>query len=68
VSSYSNNGFSLLGQVLANVTGQAYEEWISSTILKPLKMERSTFSKPKESSAVIPVSSDFDVDLGVGNP
>jgi CubicO group peptidase (beta-lactamase class C family) len=66
--SYSNIGFSLLGRVLANVTGQTYEEYISSSILKPLNMSQTTFTKPNESRSVIPNSSYFGVDLGVGNP
>jgi CubicO group peptidase (beta-lactamase class C family) len=66
--SYSNIGFALLGQALANVTGQKYEEYVSSSILKPLKMDQSSFTKPNESSAVIPDPSSFGVDLGVGNP
>jgi CubicO group peptidase (beta-lactamase class C family) len=66
--SYSNNGFALLGQVVANVAGQSYEEHIASTIFKPLNMTKSSFTAPNESSAVIPEHSYFGMDLGVGNP
>ena len=66
--SYSNIAFSLLGDVLANVTGQTYEAYITSSILKPLNMDQTTFTKPNESRRVIPDSSYFGVDFGAGNP
>ena len=39
---YSNYGYSVLGEVVAQASGQAYEAYIQANILKPLKMD-STF-------------------------
>ncbi|UCH63911.1 MAG: beta-lactamase family protein [Fidelibacterota bacterium] len=38
---YSNLGFSLLGNVIARVSGESYPDYIENHILKPLGMERS---------------------------
>ena len=65
--SYSNVGYDLLGQVLVNVTGQDYETYITESILKPLKMTHTTFSKPDEANSVIPDGSQFDFDLSIAN-
>ncbi|MCG3221594.1 MAG: serine hydrolase [Candidatus Heimdallarchaeota archaeon] len=41
---YWNGGFALLGQIIEKVSGKAYEEYIAENILKPLEMNRSTYS------------------------
>ncbi|WP_266366885.1 serine hydrolase domain-containing protein [Tellurirhabdus rosea] len=35
---YSNLGFALLGQIITNVSGKPYQQYITETILKPLGM------------------------------
>lgn len=40
---YSNLGFGLLGEVVARVSGQPYEKYVSSTILKPLGLTSTMF-------------------------
>ena len=69
-STYSNIAFELLGLVLANVTGQTYEDAIQKSILAPLKMSQSSFAQPPDDVAVLPKSEAwyFDVDEGVQNP
>lgn len=67
-ASYSNVGYDLLGLVLANVTGQKYEDYIFSSIIKPLGLTDTSFSTPNDSVGVIPADSYWGVDLGVGNP
>lgn len=42
---YFNSGYTLLGEIIEKVTKTPYEEYIRENILKPLKMERSTFLK-----------------------
>ncbi len=36
---YSNLAYALLGQIVARVTGQTYQRWITETILRPLGMK-----------------------------
>jgi CubicO group peptidase (beta-lactamase class C family) len=47
---YSNYGFAILGRVVANVSGQPYERYITERVLRPLGMTSTTL----ESSAVPP--------------
>ncbi|KAF7116146.1 hypothetical protein CNMCM5793_004166 [Aspergillus hiratsukae] len=69
-STYSNLAFELLGLVLANVTGTTYEEYITTSILNPLGMSQTSFSKPPDRVSVLPKGNAwyFDVDKGVENP
>lgn len=41
VFAYCNLGFSLLGNVIARVSGESYPDYVENHILKPLGMERS---------------------------
>lgn len=43
VSSYSNLGFCLLGHLAEVVTGQTYQELMSTLVFAPLRMNRTTF-------------------------
>ncbi|KJY00709.1 beta-lactamase family protein [Zymoseptoria brevis] len=71
-STYSNVNFDLLGLVIEQVTGMPYEEYIAESILKPLGMDSSSFSKPSDKYAVLPVvpgtGNYWDIDEGVQNP
>ncbi|MCW4027235.1 MAG: serine hydrolase [Candidatus Bathyarchaeota archaeon] len=40
---YFNAGFTLLGEIVTRVSKMPYEQYIKQSILKPLKMNRSTF-------------------------
>ena len=51
---YLNEGFALLGAIVAQVAGMSYTEYINEHILAPLGMERSLFSRAD-------VSADCDV-------
>ena len=44
---YSNLAFSLAGEIVAAVSGEAYEDYISNHILKPLKMTSTSLNLPK---------------------
>jgi CubicO group peptidase (beta-lactamase class C family) len=46
VPSYSNYGFSLAGYIVERVSGEKFERYIDNHILKPLKMNSSTFDQP----------------------
>ncbi|MCS7386696.1 MAG: serine hydrolase [archaeon GB-1867-005] len=42
---YLNEGYVLLGYIISKVSGIKYEEYVKEKILKPLKMNRTYFSK-----------------------
>jgi len=42
---YLNEGYALLGEIIERVSRMKYDEYIKERILKPLKMDRSTFLK-----------------------
>ena len=42
-SAYSNFGYMVLGAVIAEVTGESYEDYIAAHILKPAKMNQTSF-------------------------
>src|SRR5262245_24954036 len=46
IPSYSNYGFTLAGYIVERVSGEKFEHYIENHILKPLKMDHSTFDQP----------------------
>src|SRR5690349_10538834 len=46
IPSYSNYGFTLAGYIVEKVSGEKFERYIENHILKPLKMNNSTFDQP----------------------
>ena len=40
---YSNTGFDILGDVVAQVSGQAFEDYLQANVLTPLGMENSSY-------------------------
>ncbi len=46
ICAYSNYGASLAGYIVAEVSGQSFEEYITEHILTPLGMTHSTFVQP----------------------
>ena len=42
---YLNTGFTLLGEVVERVSKTSFEDYVAERILKPLRMDRSTFEK-----------------------
>jgi CubicO group peptidase (beta-lactamase class C family) len=42
---YLNEGYALLGEIIERVSGMKYQIYVKERILKPLKMNRSTFLK-----------------------
>lgn len=53
---YSNLGFSLLGEVVARVTGTEYERYVDEKVIRPLGLERTTWK------AVAPAAAGYFVD------
>jgi CubicO group peptidase (beta-lactamase class C family) len=46
-AAYSNLGYLALGEVVSEVSGSGYEEYVRDEILSPLGMERTGFSYPQ---------------------
>src|SRR5438874_2248218 len=46
IPSYSNYGFTLAGYIVERVSGEKFERYIDNHILKPLRMNSSTFDQP----------------------
>ena len=46
IPSYSNYGFTLAGDIVERVSGEKFERYVESHILKPLGMNSSTFDQP----------------------
>src|SRR5918998_4764216 len=46
-AAYSNLGYLVLGEVISEVTGASYEEYVREEILTPLGMVRTGFSYPE---------------------
>ncbi len=46
IPSYSNYGLTLAGYVVERVSGEKFERYIDNHILKPLRMNSSTFDQP----------------------
>lgn len=68
-TSYSNVGFDLLGQVISNVTGTSYEDYITMSIFNPLQLHESSFTAPDDSfAASAGPDSDWGHDEGSGSP
>ena len=42
---YYNSGYTVLGEIVAEVSGRSYAEYVSEHVLDPLGMDRSTFSR-----------------------
>jgi len=42
---YLNEGYVLLGEIIAKVSGQPYDQYITENILRPLEMSRSFFAE-----------------------
>lgn len=42
---YWNEGYTILGKIIEDITGKSYQEYVAENILSPLGMKRSTFLK-----------------------
>lgn len=54
--SYSNNGFEVLGDVIAKASGMSFEQYIKTQIFEPLDMDQTSFirSEIQEKNATSP--------------
>jgi len=58
---YSNGGYLILGQLVADITGIPFEQAAEDLVTKPLRMSRSTFS------TMLPATADADLAYGHGS-
>jgi len=61
---YFNEGYAMLGQIIEDVSGQSYNDYIAKNILKPLGMQRSVFEK-KDVEAMDDVAVPYNVRPGL---
>ncbi len=50
---YFNSGFALLGQIIEEVSGKSYPEFIKDEIFEPLEMKRSRFDYDEEEGDIM---------------
>lgn len=63
--SYSNYGYVLLGLAVEHATGKSYIDYVRSSVLKPLGLEKHIFVSPMLSATVNPLEVHYD-DPGMG--
>lgn len=51
---YFNSGYALLGQIIEEITGTSYPEFVEKNILKPLDMNRSRFEYEEKGDMMTP--------------
>lgn len=61
VPAYSNYGYGLAGHIVERVSGQRFEDYVSSHILQPLGMSRSTFAQPLPTELAAHVSHGYRI-------
>ena len=66
VPAYSNYATAVAGYIVELVSGRPFEDYVNENILKPLKMERSTFTQPLPSHLAGLMSNGYR--LGSGEP
>jgi CubicO group peptidase (beta-lactamase class C family) len=62
VVAYSNYGTALAGEIVAEVSGEPFEQYVASHILGPLGMHHSTFLQPLPESMIQDAAVGYDVD------
>lgn len=65
---YSNAGFQVIGHVIEALAGQSYESVLSRDLIKPLGLNRFSYSAPKSSEGIVPNKRDWAYDAGDSTP
>ncbi|MCC6000444.1 MAG: beta-lactamase family protein [Pararhodobacter sp.] len=68
VTAYSNWGVALAGQIIEDVSGIAYEQFVQTRILDPLGMGTTTYSEATARPDQPPLSQSYRVQNGVNHP
>ena len=62
IVAYSNYGTALAGEIVAEVSGEPFEEYVANHILEPLGMNHSTFLQPLPSKLIQEAAIGYDID------
>jgi len=62
ISAYSNYGAGLAGYIVAQVSGEPYDEYVRRHLLDPLGMSRSTVSQPVPAALAGDLAQSYDSD------
>ena len=62
VVAYSNYGTALAGEIVAEVSGEPFEQYVANHILGPLGMKHSTFMQPLPSGMLQDAAVGYDID------
>jgi CubicO group peptidase (beta-lactamase class C family) len=62
VVAYSNFGAALAGEIVAEVSGEPFEQYVANHILEPLGMDHSTFLQPLPSEMIQNAAVGYDID------
>ncbi|HSL45052.1 MAG TPA: serine hydrolase domain-containing protein [Anaerolineales bacterium] len=62
VVAYSNYGTALAGEIVAEVSGEPFEQYVANHILGPLGMNHSTFMQPLPSGMLPDAAVGYDID------
>ena len=68
VTAYSNWGAALAGQIIEDVAGIPYEDFLRSRILDPLGMQATTFNEAERQPDQPPLSRSYRVQGGIDHP
>lgn len=68
ISAYSNYGAALAGHIVAEVTGESYEDYIRRHLLAPLGMARSTAAQPVPNDLAGDLARSYDSDASPPEP
>lgn len=68
ITAYSNWGVALAGQVVEDIAGMPYEDFLQARILDPLGMEATTYSEATARDDQPPLSRSYRVQGGVNHP
>jgi CubicO group peptidase (beta-lactamase class C family) len=62
VVAYSNYGAALAGEIVAEVSGEPFEQYVAKNILEPLAMNHSTFLQPLPSGMIQDAAVSYNID------
>jgi hypothetical protein len=63
ISAYSNYGAALGGHIVAQVTGEAYDQYVQRHLLDPLGMARSTAAEPVPAALAGDLARSYDTEV-----
>ena len=68
ISGYSNYGAALAGYIVAQVSGEPYDQYIQHHLLDPLEMTRSTATEPVPAALAADLARSYDAGVSPARP